>query len=92
MLWDRDRLFTTTARGAILSGCLDPAPAWGILSDDLYIPIEPWPRIGRPPECDLSAWTVTDDWQELVPVTQAEVDMFEAWFGDLFDELFGPRR
>jgi hypothetical protein len=33
-------------------------------------------------------WTVTDDWPEDVPVTEAEVDVFEAWFGDLFDELF----
>ena len=34
-------------------------------------------------------WTVTDDWPEDVPVTEAEIDVFEAWFGDLFDELFG---
>ena len=33
-------------------------------------------------------WTVTDDWPEDVPVTEAEVDVFEAWFGDLLDELF----
>ncbi len=51
-----------------------------------------WPRIGRPPKHDLSAWTVTDDWPNCVPVTQAEVDVFEAWFGDLFDELFGSGR
>jgi hypothetical protein len=47
-------------------------------------------RIGRPTKHDLSTWTVTDDWPERVPVTAREVDMFEAWFGDLFDELFGP--
>jgi len=23
-----------------------------------------------------------------VPITDAELDVFEAWFGDLFDELF----
>ncbi len=46
---------------------------------------------GRPKH-DLSAWTVTDDWPERVPVTQAELDVFEAWFGDLFDELFGSGR
>jgi hypothetical protein len=34
---------------------------------------------------------VTDHWPEHVPVTEAEVDVFEAWFGDLFDEFFGPR-
>jgi len=51
---------------------------------------EPWPFPGRPPKHDLSEWTVTDDWPERVPVTRAEIDVFEAWFGDLFDELFGP--
>ena len=64
---------------------------FGVLPDDLYVQFEPWPRIGRPPKHDLSAWTVTDDWPERVPVAQAEVDVFEAWFGDLFDELFGSR-
>ena len=44
--------------------------------------------MGRPPKHDLSTWAVTDDWQRLVPVTQAEVEVFEQWFGDLFDELF----
>jgi hypothetical protein len=53
---------------------------------------EPWPVPGRPPKHDLTTWTVTDDWPEPVPVTAAEVDVFEAWFGDLFDELFGPCR
>jgi hypothetical protein len=46
-------------------------------------------RIGRPTKHDLSTWTVTDDWPECIPVTAREVDIFEAWFGDLFDELFG---
>jgi len=46
--------------------------------------------MGRPPKHDLSTWTVTDDWPRPVPVTQAEVEVFEQWFGDLFDELFGP--
>jgi hypothetical protein len=53
---------------------------------------ERWPFPGRPPKHDLSTWTVTDDWPELVPVTEAEVEVFEAWFGDLFDKLFGPCR
>jgi len=64
----------------------------GILPDDVYIQTKSWPRIGRPPKHDLSAWTVTDDWPVRVPVTQVEVDVFEAWFGDLFDELFGSGR
>ena len=47
-------------------------------------------QMGRPPKYDLSTWTVTDDWPDPVPVTEAEIAVFEQWFGDLFDELFGP--
>jgi hypothetical protein len=28
-------------------------------------------------------WTVTDDCPDPVPVTDAEIDVFEQWFGDL---------
>jgi len=35
---------------------------------------------------------VTDDWPDPVLITDAELDVFEAWFGDLFDEMFGPCR
>jgi hypothetical protein len=49
----------------------------------------PWPFPGRPPKHDISTWTVTDDWPEHVPVTEAEVEVFERWFADLFDEVFG---
>jgi hypothetical protein len=35
--------------------------------------------------------TVTDDWPEEVPVTEAEIEVFEPWFGDLFDQLFSTR-
>lgn len=49
---------------------------------------EPWPFPGRPPKYDLSTWRVIDDWPDPVPVTLAEVEMFERWFGDLIDELF----
>jgi hypothetical protein len=34
-------------------------------------------------------WTVADDWPKDVPVTEAEIDVFEAWFGDLLDDLCG---
>lgn len=49
----------------------------------------PWPFPGRPPKHNLSTWTVTDDWPDHLPVTEAEVEVFERWFADLFDELFG---
>ena len=51
---------------------------------------QPWPFAGRPAKHDLSTWIVTDEWPERVPVTQAEVDVFDRWFGDFFDESFGP--
>nr|WP_312052879.1 hypothetical protein [Brevundimonas diminuta] len=35
---------------------------------------------------------VTDDWPEDIPVTEAEIDVFERWFGDVFDELLNPRK
>jgi hypothetical protein len=63
-----------------------------ILPDDLYIVPGPWPRIGRPAKHNVERWHVVDDWPARVPVTDAEVDVFEAWFGDLFDELLGPSR
>ena len=33
---------------------------------------------------------ITDDWPEVVPITEAEVRIVEAYFGDVLDELFGP--
>jgi len=60
-------------------GMSRPRVSLRVLPDDLYIRPEPWPRIGRPPKHDLSAWIVTDEWPERVPVTHAEVDVFEAW-------------
>ena len=48
-------------------------------------------RRGRPAKKKRSEWTVTDDWPDEVPITEAEIEVFEAWFGDLFDELFSTR-
>jgi hypothetical protein len=62
----------------------------GELPADLYITPTPWPRCGRPVKHDVETWSVIDDWPQRVPVTQAEIDVFEAWLGDLFDEFFGP--
>jgi hypothetical protein len=62
------------------------------LPDDLYdYARPPARRVGRPALENTTAWTVTDDWPDEVPITEAEIDVFEAWFGDLFDELFSTR-
>jgi hypothetical protein len=72
---------------------LQGVTAPGVLPDDLYDYTRPRraQRPGRPAPEEPSTWTVTDDWPEDVPVTEAEIEVFEAWFGDLFDELFSTR-
>ncbi len=40
----------------------------------------------------IEEWTVVDDLPAKIPVTKAEVDIFEAYFGDLFYEFFGAQR
>jgi hypothetical protein len=62
------------------------------LPDDLYDYLRPTiRRRGRPARRKRSEWTVTDDWPDEVPITEAEIDVFEVWFGDLFDGLFSTR-
>jgi hypothetical protein len=48
--------------------------------------------LGSPVRHDVEPWRVVDDWPARVLVTAAEIDIFEACFGDVFDELFGPSR
>ena len=68
------------------------AESFGAAPDDLYdYARPPARRPGRPQADDPSTWTVTDDSPEDVTVTEAEIEVFEAWFGDLFDVLFSTR-
>ena len=96
--WRIDRPFHPGVVCAILAQCpgADPlcatAPRSANCRPDLYVVPGPWPRLGRPVKHDVESWRVVDDWPARVPVTDAEIDVFEAWFGDLFDELFGPSR
>jgi hypothetical protein len=64
------------------------APLAGGLGDLQDYARRPTRRAGRSRKTHPIDWRVTDDWPEDVPVTEAEVDVFEAWFGDLFYELF----
>lgn len=65
------------------------------LPDDLFdYNDEPAPRIspprGSPPQVfDVERLPVIDDWPDEVPITEAEIQVFERWFADVFDEMFG---
>ena len=65
------------------------------LPEDLYdYDDDPAPRISSPrassPDAfDVEKLPVIDDWPERVPITEAEVQVFERWFADVFDEMFG---
>ena len=64
----------------------------GVVPDDLYgYATPPSRRPGRTIRNDPTTWIIKDGWPEKVPVTDVEIDVFEAWFGDLFDELFSAR-
>lgn len=39
---------------------------------------------------DVESLPVFDDWPEKVPITEEELQIFERYFGDLLDRLFGP--
>lgn len=71
-------------------------PAPKTLPEDLYdYDDDPAPRIssprGNPPDAfDVEKLPVIDDWPEKVPITEAEIQVFERWFADVFDEMFGP--
>ena len=56
------------------------------LCDYARAPVRPSRRRAKR---DRTTLTVTDDWPEDVPVTDAEIAVFEAWFGGLFDEARG---
>jgi hypothetical protein len=66
--------------------------SFGATPDDLYDYARPRdPRPGRLAAADAAVWTVKDDWPEDVPVTEYEIEVFEAWFSELFDEFFSTR-
>lgn len=66
------------------------------LPDDLYdYGDDPAPRLGAPRGSplyviDVEKLPVIDDWPEKVPITEEEIDIFERYFGDVLDRLFGP--
>jgi hypothetical protein len=60
--------------------------------EDLYdYARPPAPRAGRSSLRLEGAIGVTDDWPEIVPITDAELRVMESHFAEELDELFGPR-
>ncbi|WP_257541829.1 MULTISPECIES: hypothetical protein [unclassified Sphingobium] len=69
-------------------------PAPGTLPNDLYdYNDDPAPRISpsrsSPYHIFVEKLPVIDDWPDEVPITEAEIQVFERWFADVFDEMFG---
>lgn len=67
-------------------------PEWSGDPEDLYdYARQPAPRAGRSPSRLEGAITVTDDWPEIVPITEAELRVMEGHFAEVLDAIFGPR-
>lgn len=67
-------------------------PEWPGDPEDLYDYVrQPAPRTGRSPSRLEGAITVTDDWPEIVPITEAELRVMEGHFAEELDAIFGPR-
>lgn len=60
----------------------------GRLPDNLYTYADTSPPHRRTrPSPAATRMTVMDDWPEYIRVTEAEIAVFEAWFGDILEEL-----
>lgn len=67
-------------------------PVPKMLPNNLYdYADDPTPALGHARAGD-EPLRVVDDWPEDVPVTEAEIQVFERWFGDVFDELLSPAK
>ncbi|PZU86902.1 MAG: hypothetical protein DI528_08755 [Shinella sp.] len=71
-------------------------PTHKLIPGDLFdYADDPAPRLSPPRGSpshvfDVEKLPVFDDWPENVPITEAEIQVFERWFADFFDEMFGP--
>ncbi len=54
------------------------------------VPPEPRSRVRKGVEHQASR-KISDDWPDHVPVTDAELDLFEVHFGPILDELLGSK-
>lgn len=67
-------------------------PAWSGAPEDLFDYAQPAaPRAGGSRACSDKPIKVTDDWPEVVPITEAELRVMEGHFAEELDAMFGPR-
>ena len=67
-------------------------PEWSGDPEDLYdYARQPAPRARRSPLRLEGAITVTDDWPENVPITEAKLRVMEGHFAEELDAILGPR-
>lgn len=62
--------------------------------DDLYDYVQSLRPRAKPHPVDqgeAAPIVVTDDWPEIVPITDVELRVMEAHFADVLDEIFGPK-
>lgn len=60
--------------------------------EDLFDYTQPAaPRAGGSRACPDKPIKVTDDWPEVVPITEAELRVMEGHFAEELDAMFGPR-
>jgi hypothetical protein len=59
--------------------------------DDLFDYVQPPRPRDRAPQTEPSAILVSDDWPDVVPVTDAELRVMEAHFADVLGEILGPK-
>lgn len=65
----------------------------GTLPADLYAYASEVPRACDYPrliESERARIHVTDDWPEVLPISEAELRVIEAHFAEVLDDLFGP--
>lgn len=69
-----------------------PLPIWSGAPEDLFDYARPAaPRASRLRVSSEKPIRVTDDWPEIVPVTEAELRVMEGHFAEELDAIFGPR-
>jgi hypothetical protein len=67
-------------------------PVWSGAPEDLFDYAQPAaPRAGSSRACSDKPIKVTDDWPEVVPITEAELRVMEGHFAEELDAMFGPR-